>query len=504
VTLPRQDRRPKARNGLPSAADAAIPNLAALRVHEQTVLGWMLAPANHQEVVEHLLDVGVKHFHLPAHQEIYGAILVHAGAPNAVILVTADLTGENAPRAVRSLDGGLFNYLSQCREYADMLGVRELAYHVGEVRNSYQRRQRIEIHTRATRALEEDDLDTYDALQAEMRALRDDEQPEQHDRFPQIDWAQAFAEDFAHMDWLPGQFMERGQQVTFVGDGKVGKSLFILDWAYRAVAGRPFLGDNARTPIKVLYFDRENSLRDIVTRARALGAQPQDLRERLLYRQFPRFSGALDESSKAAREFLGIVDEVKPDVIILDTASRFIAGKENDSDTWLQLYQLIHAPLNARGIACIRLDHFGKDSDRGSRGSSAKTQDVDHVWEMRRIDERKQLVGEVERLATTISMRRTHTRSGLGDDEFTIVRRGERLRGGMWLDGRTAHELADAGALDAVRGEVDRIVDDLIAAGVPPQLGRDRLKSWMTLKGLPTHRDVLMTAIVRELKVRQS
>lgn len=504
MTLPRQEQRQRPRNGPPSAAEAAVPNAAALRVHEQTVLGWMLSPANHVEVVDHLLDVGVKHFFHPAHQEIYGAILVHAGAPNIAVLVAADLIGESAPRPVRSLDGGVFDYLGQCREYADMLGPRELAFHVGEVRAAYLRRQRFEIHTRATRALEEDNLDAYDALQAEMRALRADGQPEEHDRFPEIDWDSAFAEDFSRMDWLPGRFMERGQQITVVGDGKVGKSLFILDWVFRAVTGGAFIGDERREPIKVLYFDRENSLRDIITRARAFGATPDDFRGRLSYRQFPRFSGSLDESPRAAGELLDIVDKVTPDVVILDTASRYIAGKENESDTWLQLYQKIHAPMKARMVGSVRLDHFGKDSDRGSRGSSAKTQDVDHVWEMKRVDERKQILGDVERIATTIQLRRTHTRTGLGEDEFTVVRRGERVRGGMWLDGRTGHELVDSTVVEAVRGEVDRIVDELVAASVPPGLGRDKLKSWMTLKGLPTFRAVLMADVVRELKVRQS
>jgi hypothetical protein len=507
VTLPRQDQRAKPRNSPPAAAHGAIPgvdNPAGLRIDEQTVLGWFLCAANHSEAVDHLGDIQVKHFFTPAHQEIYGAVMLHAGAPNILALVAADLSAETAHRSVRALPSGLLGYLAECKEYADLLGERQLAYHVGRVRESYMRRQRFEIHAEATAALERDDLDAYQS--AHGRILELEETPaagDAEDRFPQIDWDEAFGTDFSQMDWLPGRFMERGQQVTLVGDGKVGKSLFTLDWAYRAVAGRAFIGDEARPPVKILYFDRENSLRDIITRARAFGARPDDLRGRLFYRQFPRFSGALDESSQAAREFLGIVDELLPDIVVLDTASRFIAGKENDSDTWLQLYQLIHAPLKARGVACVRLDHFGKDSDRGSRGSSAKTQDVDHVWEMRRVDERKQLLGNMERIATTIALRRTHTRSGLGEDEFTVVRRGERRRGGMWLDGRTGHEVAESGVLEVIRAEVDRIVDDLLAASVPPGLGRDKLKSWMTLKGMTTFKNDLMADVVRELKVRQ-
>ncbi|MET0416621.1 MAG: AAA family ATPase [Actinoplanes sp.] len=475
-----------------------------MRIYEQTVLGWFLSPANHAEAEERLLDIGVKHFYLPAHQEIYAAILLYAGTPNVATRVAAELVGEGAPRAIRSLPGGLLSYLSECKEYGDVLGPRELAFNVGKVREAYTRRRRFEIHARATKALEEDDLDAYEATLIEMSQTRDDsEREEEQDRFPQIDWDAAFAQDFSQMDWLPGRFMERGQQVTIVGDGKVGKSLFALEWVYRAATGRAFMGDEPRPPLMVLYFDRENSLRDIITRAKAFGATPNDFRGRVSYRQFPRFSGALDQSEQAARQLLAIVDAVQPDVVILDTASRFIAGKENDSDTWLALYSNIHEPLKARGVACIRLDHFGKDSDKGSRGSSAKTQDVDHVWEMRRADERKQLLDGVERIATTISLRRTHTRTGLGEDEFTVVRRGERFKGGMWLDGRTGHELAANGLLEAIRGEVDRLADDLMAAGVPPGLGRDKLKSWMTLKGMSTAKNDLMAEVVRELKVRQ-
>lgn len=504
MTLPRQDARAKPRNDPPAGAlDPAVTNPAGLRIDEQTVLGWFLHAANHVEARECSEIIGVKHFYNPAHREIYSWILVHVGAPNILALVTTDLAGPDTLRSIRGLPGGIVGYLSECMEYANLLGARELGFHAGRVLAAHDRRCRFEVHARATRALEVDDMAAYEAAQDEMRSLGSPEASGLEERFPEIDWDAAFDLDFSRMDWLPGRFMERGQQVTIVGDGKVGKSLFVLDWVIKACMGRAFIGDEPREPIKVLYFDRENSLRDVITRAKALGARPEDLRGRLSYRQFPRFSGALDQSERAARELLGIVDATGPDVTVLDTASRFIGGKENDSDTWLQLYQLIHAPLKSRTVGAVRLDHFGKDSDKGSRGSSAKTQDVDHVWEMRRVDERKQLLGDAERLATTILLRRTHTRSGLGEDEFTVVRRGEKARGGMWLDGRTGHELAAPGTLDAIRGEVDRVVDDLLAASVPPGLGRDKLKSWMTLKGISTFNNALMADVVRELRVRQ-
>lgn len=324
------------------------------------------------------------------------------------------------------------------------------------------------------------DLDSYDT----PTDAAEEAPQEAAERFPRLDWHTAFATDFSQVDWLPGRFIERGQQVAIVGDGKVGKTLFVHDWLWRAVTGRSFLGDERRPPLRVLYFDRENGLRDIVTRMQALGATPEDLVDRFDYRMFPKFSGGLDAAPIAVAELLAIVDEVEPDIVVLDTVSRFIAGKENDSDTWLQLYGHVHAPLKARCIACARLDHMGKDSERGSRGSSAKSQDVDHVWEMTRLTETHETEGDAETVTTQIKLKRTHTRTGIGDDLLHLTRRGRKGPNGMWLPGGTRHELTDPGVARQQAQQVQHFVDQLVQLGAPTNVGRDRLKEWAATKGL--------------------
>lgn len=308
---------------------------------------------------------------------------------------------------------------------------------------------------------------------------------EPEERSPRLDWYEAFNTDFSQIDYLPGRFMERGQQVALVGDGKVGKTLFVHEWLWRCVTGRSFLGDERRDPLRVLYFDRENSLRDIVTRMLAFGAKPVELQEPFDYRRFPKFTGGLDAAPLAVVELMAIVDESKPDIVVLDTVSRFIEGKENDSDTWLALYRRVHAPLKDRGIAGVRLDHMGKDAERGSRGSSAKSQDVDHVWEMTRTDESLTREDGVETVSTSIRMRRTHTRTGIGSDVLNVVRRGRKGPNGLWLPGETRHELADAGAVRQQDMVIQSYVDHLLAAGVPGDLGRDALKAWAEKNQIP-------------------
>lgn len=320
-------------------------------------------------------------------------------------------------------------------------------------------------------------------------------------RSPRLDWYEAFATDFSQIDYLPGRFMERGQQVAVVGDGKVGKTIFLHDWLWRCVSGRSFLGDERREPLRVLYFDRENSLRDIVTRMEAFGAKPVELQERFDYRRFPKFTGGLDTAPLAVAELMAIVDESNPDIVVLDTVSRFIEGKENDSDTWLSLYRRVHAPLKDRGIAGVRLDHMGKDAEKGSRGSSAKSQDVDHVWEMTRTDETSRTENGIETVATSIRMKRTHTRTGIGRDLMSIVRRGRKGPEGFWLPGQTRHEPADPGAVRQQDMVIQSYVDHLLTAGVPGGLGREALKKWadrhqISLPGKAT----TLTDIARRVK----
>ncbi len=307
---------------------------------------------------------------------------------------------------------------------------------------------------------------------------------EKRERFPRLDWNASFAKDFSEVEWLPGKFLERGQQAALVGSGKVGKSLFVHDWIWRMVTGRRFLSDERHEPLRVLYFDRENNEKDIITRMVSFGAVAREL-EPLDYRLFPGFSGSLDESSIAAAELLVIVEESKPDLVVFDTVSRFIGGNENDADTWLSFYRRVHSPLKALGIAALRLDHMGKDEERGSRGSSAKAQDVDHVWELTKNEEFHRPDGDFETIVTELVLRRTHTRTGLGQENFFIQRRATRERGGgPWLPGGTSHELGDPGPLKEHHDIVQAAVDALMAAGAPSGLGREKLRAWASANGI--------------------
>jgi hypothetical protein len=79
---------------------------------------------------------------------------------------------------------------------------------------------------------------------------------------------------------------------------------------------------------------------------------------------------------------LEIATRHSADLVIVDTASRVLSGEENSADTLRSLYLHTGLPLKAQGINVWRQDHAGKDLRRGQRGTSAKADDVDLVWEL--------------------------------------------------------------------------------------------------------------------------
>ena len=281
-----------------------------------------------------------------------------------------------------------------------------------------------------------------------------------------LDWLSFLEEEPGEPDWLPGGLVERGSQNALVGEGKVGKSLFMFELASAMSTGRPYLADEEeRKPARVLYVDQENSLQDLRRRADALGLGPDDL-SNLVYLPFPSF-GPLN-TAKGAEALLAEVSRYGAEVVILDTISRMIEGNENDSQPWLDLYRYLHVRLKADGIGSWRLDHFGKDHERGARGNSAKTQDVDSVWELRAGGGPGKLL-----------LKRTHTRTGLGPDLLQLIRKG---RPGE--HGTTTHVTA-TDVLDLMSaGGVAEVVALLDRHGFPKEWGREKCLTEARKQGL--------------------
>lgn len=288
---------------------------------------------------------------------------------------------------------------------------------------------------------------------------------------PYLDWSEFLSQDFSSVEFLPGDLLRVGGHGALVGEGKAGKSLFALEWAQAIGAGRSFLGSGPRAPRRVLYIDFENGWPDIQQRVEALGYTAADLAG-VRYLSFPPMPPLNTEEGGAY--LLDRVRDSRAEVVFLDTISRMVVGKENDADPWRDLYNCSLLRLKADGVSSIRLDHFGKDVAKGARGSSAKTQDVDAVWEL-------SSAGRKTAAGVPIKLQRTHTRNGLGNERLDMWRTGRIVKHGdseKWAPGETGHLLREGS------GDEDQefIVAEHLAAladqvGVLKTAGRDALRA---------------------------
>lgn len=181
---------------------------------------------------------------------------------------------------------------------------------------------------------------------------------------------------------IPG-LLDVGESGSLVAQAGAGKSLLMLEISVALALGESVLGTPVRDPTTVMYIDMENPQAELADRLRRMGRAPAELSGHpLLYFSFPDLA-PLDTDYGGCTLALE-AEKYEPQLIVFDTISRLVEGKEDSADTWRNLYNHTMVPLRRQGRTVLRLDHQGHDSSRGARGSSAKRDDVDVAWIMKR------------------------------------------------------------------------------------------------------------------------
>jgi AAA domain len=286
-------------------------------------------------------------------------------------------------------------------------------------------------------------------------------------RYTPVDWAEAWAAKPEAVDWLVRPFIEAGTVNALYAAPGTGKSLIALEWALRL----------AREGRAVVYIDEENRLaEDIVDRLQAMGAVPGELSKLVMY-SFASLPPL--DTPVGGLHLLALALTHGAELVVIDTASRMISGGENDSDTWLKLYACSVKPLKARKVAVLRIDHPGKDAERGQRGSSAKNGDVDTVWRLT----------QFEGGSRFFRLDREKSRSGHGDgDTIQVERRYAPLRH-VWTVPDSTPKMTPLGQL----------CGQLSTLGVPPSSGRDKCRTALVSAGISVRND-LLSDVVRHRK----
>lgn len=215
---------------------------------------------------------------------------------------------------------------------------------------------------------------TYTAHQQ----LADTENLENGDAFNYVDWTQFWVTDHTVEDFLCAPILARGRGHALYAAAKQGKSLLTLEMVAAIALGRPFLDQPAGPPATVLYLDYEMVAADLYERLDSMGYDHEDDLRHLHYAHIPSIP-ALD--TREGGHALNIeANRIGAALVVIDTTARAASGEENAAETTRDLYRHSLMPLKANGITTLRIDHAGKDAEKGQRGSSAKNDDVDIVW----------------------------------------------------------------------------------------------------------------------------
>lgn len=294
---------------------------------------------------------------------------------------------------------------------------------------------------------------------------------------PIIDWHQLFAAEDDGEEWIVDPLLPARRIIALYSAPKVGKSLLMLEVAAAIARGTPVLGTQTKQR-RVLYVDFENDPRgDIRTRLEAMDLTADNLTD-LCYLSYPTLAKL--DTPQGAVELLAAAKHYQCDVVVIDTVSRAVGGEENDNDTWLAFYRHTGLAMKQAGIACIRLDHSGKDADKGMRGGSAKYGDVDAVWRLTALGE------------TTLLLECTDHRMPVETDRLTLLRNTWPLR----------HDLSGDPRATAMDAKEKTISDDLDSLDVPHDASGNECHKRLREAGRGANRQlVLRVAKIRQMRL---
>jgi hypothetical protein len=226
-----------------------------------------------------------------------------------------------------------------------------------------------------------------------------------------VNWEKLWTDDRPDQEWIAEPILPAKRSVSIYAPAKAGKSTITLAIVAAVATGGYVLGHHKATPTDVLYLDYEMTEDDLIERLSGLGYGPQDDLTKLHYALLPSLPPL--DTAEGAAALLTLVDHTNAQLVVVDTFGRAVEGDEDKADTVRNFYRHTGLALKARDVAVCRTDHTGKDTKKGQRGSSAKNDDLDVVWQLARTQ---------SRTGDGLTLTRTHSRISWIPEQIRIER----------------------------------------------------------------------------------
>jgi hypothetical protein len=223
-----------------------------------------------------------------------------------------------------------------------------------------------------------------------------------------VDWSKFWTSDKGDEEWIAYPIIPAKRSVALYAPAKAGKSTIVLAIVAAVATGRRILGGEVGQKRDVLYLDYEMTEDDLHERLSELGYDESEDMGRLHYALLPSLPPL--DTIEGAKAIIELVKRTGSELVVVDTFGRAVEGDEDKADTVRAFYRHTGLALKAMDVAVLRTDHSGKDVAKGQRGSSAKNDDVDVVWQLSRKEDAQ-------------TLKRTHSRISWVPAEIAIKRR---------------------------------------------------------------------------------
>lgn len=286
-----------------------------------------------------------------------------------------------------------------------------------------------------------------------------------------INWHDFWAHDPADENWLAEPLIPAGRSIAIHAPGGTGKSLIALHIAATLATGTSCIGKPPKPAVHVLYLDYEMTPSDLAERLEAMGFGPDSDLSHLHYAQLPPIHPL--DTPEGATTVHALAVAVRAELVVIDTYARAVAGDENEADTVRAFYRHTGSRLKAAGIAVARVDHTGKDIERGARGSSAKRDDVDIVWAATKLQGLLRFKAEKTRMSWVPQQ----VDLDMVETDGTLTYRVRNDPGEVWPDGMGA------------------VVADMVDLGIPTDASVRAATAAFQVAGRKANRDLLRAAV---------
>jgi len=181
--------------------------------------------------------------------------------------------------------------------------------------------------------------------------------------------------------YLIDPFIPPGAIIQVVGFNGHGKSLWLLYMLWAAARGMSFGSAHVEAPLKALYLDFEGSSNTLSDRLDACQEMFGEMGEGLTIWNANVSCDAMCLNQGEEMTKLGqMIDEVKPQVVVIDTVRQAWLGmEENSPHSWVKVNDAALAIRNA-GMTAILVHHRNKPNMQGhgrEAGSTAQLKDLD-------------------------------------------------------------------------------------------------------------------------------